>query len=396
MKIQTNKVYKTVAAAKAQGFTTVSAQGSSRSGKTRNIMIWLILQCVNRPGITVSVVRSTLPSLKGSVLRDFMEVVTYLKIYERKNYNKTELVYTFNNGSIIEFFAAVNEQKLRGPKRNILFVNEANELHYIEFQQLQMRTTEFAIVDYNPSFSDDHWLCALNREEKTYHFITTYKDNPFLEQRVIDEIESLKWKNPSLWQIYGLGKQAVIEGLIFPEINIVDSIPAYVKEICYVGMDFGYTNDPTAIVKIYINGDQLYIDEICYKTKMGTGEIIDVLKENCKNDKIISESADPRLVDEIYNAGLNIFPVRKYAGSIEAGLLKMQEYKIFISKQSVNVIKEFKNYTYSQDKEGKWLNTPIDAFNHSIDAIRYVILEVVLGKGNPQSANDVLDLLFSY
>lgn len=396
MKIQTNRVFKIIERAKQQGFTTVSAQGSSRSGKTRNIVIWLILQCLNRPNITVSIVRSTLPSLKGSVLRDFTEVMLSLNVYDRRSFNKTDLVYTFPNGSMLEFFAAVNEQKLRGPKRDILFVNEANELFYIEFQQLQMRTTEFCIVDYNPSFSDEHWLCNLNQEEKTFHFITTYKDNPFLEQRVIDEIESLKWKNPSLWQIYGLGQQAVIEGLIFPDFKIIDTIPAYVKEICYVGMDFGYTNDPTAIVKLYINGDQLYIDEICYKTKMGTGEIIDVLKENCKHDKIISESADPRLVDEIYNAGLNIFPVRKYAGSIEAGLLKMQEYKIFISKRSVNVIKEFKNYTYSQDKEGKWLNTPIDAFNHSIDAIRYVILEVILGKGNPQTADDIMNMLSSF
>jgi phage terminase large subunit len=396
MKIQTNRVFKIIERAKQQGFTTVSAQGSSRSGKTRNIVIWLILQCLNRPNITVSIVRSTLPSLKGSVLRDFTEVMLSLNVYDRRSFNKTDLVYTFPNGSMLEFFAAVNEQKLRGPKRDILFVNEANELFYIEFQQLQMRTTEFCIVDYNPSFSDEHWLCNLNQEEKTFHFITTYKDNPFLEQRVIDEIESLKWKNPSLWQIYGLGQQAVIEGLIFPDFKIIDSIPAYVQERCYVGMDFGYTNDPTAIVKVYINGDQLYIDEICYRTRMLPNDIIETLKENCLLDKIISESAEPRLVVEIYNAGLNIFPVKKFKGSIEAGLIKMQEYKIFVSKRSVNVIKEFKNYTYSQDKEGKWLNTPIDAFNHAIDAIRYVILEVVLGKGNPQTADDIMDILSSF
>lgn len=378
MKIQTTRIYAEIDEAKRKGYTTVSEQGSSRSSKTYNTVIWLCVYCLAHPGTTVSVVRSTLPALKGSVLRDFKSIMLDMGAWEDKSFNKSDLVYSFKNGSWVEFFSCDNEQKLRGRKRQILYVNEGNELKYIEWQQLQMRTTEFSIVDYNPSFSDDHWLCALNKEEKTYHFITTYRDNPFLEQKVIDEIESLRTKNPSLWQIYGLGMQAMVEGLVFRNVETVDAVPSYVERE-WVGMDFGYTNDPTAIVRVALLAGCLYVDETAYATEMLSSDIIRVLKENHPRMQIISESADPRLIQEIYRAGLDIRPVTKFGGSVEAGIAKMQQYRIRVTKRSVNVIKEFRNYTYRQDKEGKWLNQPIDCYNHAIDAIRYVVMEKLLG-----------------
>lgn len=192
MTIQTTKVYKIVDEAIKNGYTTISAQGSSRSSKTYNILIWLIIYCLNNPGTRLSVVRATLPALKGSVFIDFKEILNKIKIFDEKALNKTELTYIFPNGSWVEFFSTDSEQKLRGRKRDILFVNEANELKYIEWQQLKMRTTKFTLLDYNPSFSDDHWICDVNKEKKTFHFISTYKDNPFLEETIIKEIESLQ------------------------------------------------------------------------------------------------------------------------------------------------------------------------------------------------------------
>lgn len=381
MKLQTTRVFSEIEAARRNGYTTVSEQGSSRSAKTYNTVIWIVCQCLSTPKTTVSICRSTLPSLKGSVLRDFLEVLQRIGEYSDKCYNKSDLIYTFQNGSWVEFFSCDNETKLRGRKRKILFVNEANELKYLEWQQLQLRTTQFSIIDYNPSFSDEHWICEVNKDPRTYHFISTYKDNPFLEQKVIDEIESLKRKNFSLWQIYGLGLQAQVEGLVFRNVDVVERIPETgYRRRRFLGMDFGYTNDPTAIVGVLIEEETktIYIDEICYRTSMLTSDIIAELKPQGQV-KIVSESADPRLVQEIYRAGINIHPVVKYSGSIEAGITKMQEYKLVITKRSTNVIKEFRNYTYQQDKEGKWLNTPIDVWNHAIDAIRYVVMSELLG-----------------
>ena len=377
MKIQTTNIYARIEKAIRCGYTIISAQGSSRSSKTYNILIWIIIYCLQHPGVSVSIVRATLPAIKGSVFRDFKEILYKMMVFDEKNLNKSGMIYTFANGSFVEFFSTDSEQKLRGRKRHILYVNEANELRFIEWQQLKMRTTLFSIVDYNPSFSDEHWLCDLNRDSRTYHFISTYKDNPFLEQTIIDEIESLQYKNQSLWQVYGLGQQAIVEGLIFPNIEIIDEFPEYAKKQA-VGLDFGYTNDPTAAIKCGILDDALHLDELVYRTHMLSSEIIHELKPHKLH--VFPDSADPRLIQEIANAGIIIYPVQKYKGSIMAGLSKMLEYKIKITRRSVNLIKEFRNYTYLQDKDGKWLNEPIDAYNHGIDAVRYYILGNIIGR----------------
>ena len=359
------------------------------SGKTRNTVIWLCIFLMNHPGLRLSVVRKTLTALRGSVLYDFKEVLIKMGLWEWRNkaFNKSEFTFEFPNGSWVEFFSTDDEQKLRGRKRDICYVNEANELSELEWQQLKMRTSMFTIADYNPSFSDDHWLCEVNADPRTYHFITTYKDNPFLEQTIIDEIESLQYKNKTLWQVYGLGMQAVIEGLIFTNVEVIDEIPEYAKKRHWRGLDFGYNPDPTAIEDVYFYNNTLYVDEICYQTEMLTSDIIRVLKENDGAVETISESADPRLIQEIYRGGCNIKPVVKYPGSILAGITKMLEYKICITKRSYNIIKEFKNYTWAQDKEGKWLNQPASGKgDHAIDGIRYCILMKVLG-GRPKPVN---------
>lgn len=374
-KIQTTRIFRDIEQAVAQGFTTISLQGSARSSKTYNVLIWLIVYCLNHPNTRLSIVRATLPAIKGSVLVDFKEILQRMGIYNERSLNKSELIYTFANGSWAEFFSTDSEQKLRGRKRDILFVNEANELGFIEWQQLKMRTTRLSIIDYNPSFSDEHWICeTVNQDPRTFHSVTTYLDNPFLEQTVIDEIESLREKNQSLWQVYGLGQQAVIEGLVFKHFGICETIPPHVRHR-FIGMDFGFTNDPTAICEVALDGDALYIDEIAYRTQMLSSDIITTLREAAPKMRIISESADPRLIQEIYRAGIDIHPVKKFPGSIEAGLAKMQEYRIIITKRSTNVAKELRNYTYRQDKDGRWLNVAIDCYNHAIDAVRYVVME---------------------
>jgi phage terminase large subunit len=327
----------------------------------------------------MSIVRKTLPAIKGSVFIDFKEILIKMGVWNNKCFNKSEMIYLFPNTSWVEFFSTDDEQKIRGRKRKILFVNEANEISENEWTQLKIRTTGLIVLDYNPSFPDDHWIEDVNKDKDTYHFISTYKDNPFLEQVVIEAIESLRDKNYSLWTIYGLGLRAAIEGRIFEKFEIVPEIPLWVKKQ-WVGLDFGYTHDPTAGVIVGIHGSDLYMDEKFYRTHMLTGDIIKALKPvEISSKKIISECADPRLVDEIYNAGLNIHAVEKGPGSVEAGILAMKGMNIKITKGSINAKKELEHYVYAQDKEGKRLNTPVDAFNHIMDAVRYVILTEVLG-----------------
>ena len=377
-----------------KGYTTVSEQGSSRSGKSYANVQWIVQKCFDVPNTTVSIVRKTMPAIKRSIFRDFKEIMVSIGLWNDRHMNKSEFVYHFPNGSWIEFFSCENEQKLRGSKRQILFVNEANEIDFVEWTQLQMRTTLFTIIDYNPSFSEEHWINIINQEAKTYHFISTYKDNPFLEQKVIEEIESLQWKNKTLWQVYGLGLRAVVEGLVFEKFEIIDEIPFWAKKRKYYGVDFGYKADPTAIVEVCFHDDAIYINELCYRTKMLTSEIITELKKIEGTPEIISECADPRLIDEIANAGLDIRPVHKYSGSIMAGITKMQEYRICITKRSINAIKEARNYTYRQDKEGNWLNEPIDCYNHIWDAVRYVTMEKILGGyGSGLSAQELADMM---
>lgn len=399
MKLQTTKIFKKIDEAYKAGCRIVSEQGGSRSSKTYNTMIWLIAYCMGHPNISVSVCRLTLPSIKRSVFRDFVNIMVDMQLYDPSRMNRSELIYTFPNNTFIEFFSCDNEQKLRGGKRDILFINEANEVDFLKFQQLLMRTTTFTILDYNPSFTDDHWLTVVNKRSDTKHFVTTYKDNPFLEQSIVQEIERLKGQNDSLWRIYGLGQQAQVEGLIFTKVEEVLEVPMWARKHQYIGIDFGYTHDPTAIVEVTIHDDDIYIREVCYQTQMLGKDIIDTIKEYQRRDKrqfeIISESADPRLIDEIANAGIDIKPVHKYQGSIMAGIQKMQSMKIKVIKDSPSVMKEFRNYTYRQNKDGKWLNEPIDAQNHAIDAIRYVVLEKLLGADNSSlTTQEIADILF--
>lgn len=378
MKIQTTKIYAEVQGALNAGYKIVSAQGSSRSSKTYNILIFLLAYVIQHPKCSLSIVRKTLPALKGSVFRDFKEIMQdKFLMWDNRSMNKSDMVYTLPNGSFIEFFSTDDEQKIRGRKRNILYCNEGNEISFLEWQQLIMRTTDFSIIDYNPSFSDEHWLCELNKDSRTYHFISTYKDNPFLKQTIIDEIESLEHKNKVLWTVYGLGLQAMAEGLVFPKFEIIDEFPANAKQVA-AGLDFGYSSDPTAIVKCGILDGRLYLDEQCYRTHMLTSEIIKELKK--LGLFVYADSADPRLIQEIANAGIIIFPADKYKGSVMGGLFKMMEYKLCVTKRSVNYIRELKNYVYEQNKDGKFINQPIDAYNHLIDGTRYYTIGKLLGK----------------
>ena len=349
----------------------VIEQGGTRSGKTFNILLWIIFSYTLRnKGKTVSIARKTYPALRTSAMRDFLDILKQSGLYNENRHNKTSGEYNLN-GNLIEFISLDQPTKVRGRKRDLLFINEANELTWEDWQQLVFRTKERIIIDYNPS-DEFHWIYdrVKTREDAEFH-ITTYRNNPFLDNSIIDEIKRLKGTDENYWKIYGLGEIGVGKSLIFNS-GIVDNVPPEAQFLSY-GMDFGYTNDPTTLIGIWRKDDSLYFDQLIYQTGMTNQDIAKKLQVLGlgKRDEIFADSAEPKSIDEIYRFGWNIKPATKGRDSVNIGIDMLKRYKLFVTKSSINTIKEFRNYKWKEDKNGNVLNQPVDMYNHSIDACRY-------------------------
>lgn len=345
-------------------------QGGTRSGKTYNILLWLIFgYAFKNTGKTITICRKTYPALRSSSMRDFFDILKEHEIYEEADHNKSNSEYRLE-GNLFEFISLDQPQKVRGRKRDVLYINEANELYFEDWQQLIFRTTEKAILDYNPS-DEFHFIYEkIKPREDADFYITTYKDNPFLSDEIISEIERLKNVDDNYWKIYGLGQIGSSQALIF-RINECVSIPEDSKFLSY-GMDFGFTNDPTTLVAIYQQGDNIYLKELLYQTGLTNRDINDKLKLNeVERKEVFADSAEPKSIEELYRMGWNIKPATKGQGSVNIGIDMMKRYNIYVTKDSINMIKEFRNYKWQEDKNGNILNVPVDMFNHTIDAIRY-------------------------
>ena len=265
--------------------------------------------------------------------------------------------------------------KVRGRKRNLLFINEANELFYEDWQQLLFRTSEKIILDYNPS-EEYHWIYDKVKTRDDASFLkTNYLDNPFLEKTLVDEIERLQYTDEQYWQIYGLGEKGISKAVIFNYVEY-NTIPSD-AEFVALGMDFGFTNDPTALVKIYKKDLNLYIEELLYRTMMTTNDIHNFLKNNIIDQTIYADSAEPRIIEELRRMGWSIRPSLKGKDSINAGIDLLKRYKLHIHKDSTNAIQEFRNYKWKEDRTGKLTNTPEDKNNHITDAVRYATYSIL-------------------
>jgi len=351
-------------------------QGGTRSGKTYSILKVLVDYCWENKnsGSIITICRRTLPALKASAMRDFMEIIQKENYYSEKHHNKSEQTYELF-GNLIEFISLDQPQKVRGRKRNVLFINEANEIDLESWTQLSLRTTDKIILDYNPS-DEFHWIYdkVMNREDATF-YKSTYLDNPFLSDSIIQEIERLKETDSNYWKVYGLGERGKSRSLVFDNVGQVDEIPQNAKELC-LGLDFGYSNDPTSLVRIYKRGDELYFKQLIYTTGLTNQDISRELKalEITRGAEIFADSAEPKSIEEIYRSGFNIKPTKKGKDSIKIGIDLMRTYKLFVTSDSLDLIKEFRNYKYKEDKNQKILNEPIDLYNHGIDSIRYGLI----------------------
>ncbi len=321
--------------------------------------------------MTISIVRKTLPALKSSAMRDFIEILTSINLYNESDHNKSENTYILNK-NLIEFFSVDDAQKIRGRKRDILFVNEANEIDLEDWWQLLLRTTGKVIIDYNPS-DFEHWIYdqVLTRDDCGL-IITTYKDNPHLPDALKREIESLEQADPEYWKIFGLGERGQLMGLVFNNWTNQLVVPNEANFIGY-GLDWGFSADPTALVSVWKYEQELYIREELYDRGLTNQDIAERLKSlEIGRKEIFADSAEPKSIEEVYRLGYNIKPTQKGKDSIINSIDILRRYKLHLIGN--NLQKEFRTYKWKTDKAGKIVNEPVDFNNHLIDATRYLAL----------------------
>jgi phage terminase large subunit len=338
--------------------------GGTRSGKSFAILQYCIVQAIEHPQ-TITIVRKTIPSLKRTIIKDFLDILKSLRLFREDDWNVTDRVYKLQD-SVIQFISTDDAEKLRGVKSDILFIDEASEIDEESFFQLSIRTSGKIILAYNPTISPFSWLRKMQDCER---FITTYRDNPYLPKEMIKAIEDLQLTNPKYWKIYGQGEYAANDKAIF-QFDLCDTIEA--DFVCF-GFDAGYSNDPCALVAVYKNSDTLFLEELIYEKGMVTNDIIDRLRklDIDKNQTIWCDSSEPRLIEELYRSGFNTKPVVKGKDSINFGISVMKNYKIKILKTSQNLINEMYAYQYETDKHGYVTDRPEGGLDHAIDAARY-------------------------
>jgi len=353
------------------GYRYIVNEGGTRSGKTFTNLS-LIYHIVNSHKYLASVVSETFPHLRKGAIRDFKGLLEKTKSWKDKYWNETNSIYDIPDKGSLEFFSADSSDKVHGPERDILFINEAQNINYEIARHLFVRTKKTIFIDFNPT--REFWAhTELKKDPKCLWIHSTYLDNPFLTPEQIHEIERNK-TNKMWWQIYGKGRIAESEGAIYKGWAIIDEIPHEARLERY-GMDFGYSNDPTSIVAIYRYNGGFILDEVTYQKGLSNKQIADILLNQPKAFAI-AVSAEPKSIDEIRMYGVNILPSNKGQGSVLQGIQYVQDQRISITKRSLNGIKEYRNYMWKTDKDGKIINEPESGWDHFQDSVRYGLTDL--------------------
>lgn len=348
----------------------VASKGGTRSGKTWATLQMLHLLCSNaEKPLIVSCVAATLPMVKRGMQRDFKQMLASEGVWDENAFNKSEGCYTYPNGCMIEFFGVDNASKVHGPARDILFVNEAQGIPREIFRQLDIRTRKKVIIDFNPvrkfwgetEFVGDRYV--------TIH--STYKDNPYLTKEQVGAIEKNK-TDANWWRVYGEGETGGVEGNVYPNYEVIDELPETYTGRC-LGLDFGFVNDPTAIVDIRFEGWDLYVDLLCYEQGLLNSAIADYLNGQGLNRVVtVCDSAEQKSIVELQQRRIKAIPCVKGRGSISAGIAQVSQFKLHVTKRSIKMLDELDNYKWIKDEStDTYTNEPIDAWNHSLDALRY-------------------------
>jgi len=364
-------------------------QGGTSAGKTFGILPILIDKAAKKGGLEISVVAESIPHLRRGALRDFLKVMKWTNRFVDDRFNKSLLKYEFANGSFIEFFSADDSSKLRGARRDILYVNECNNVNFEAYNELSIRTKHEVYLDFNPA--NEFWVEEIKEDKEADFIILTYKDNEALDVGIVDQIEknrlkaetSTYWRN--WWKVYGLGELGMLEGVVFSNWKQLDTIPKEAR-LVGIGLDFGYTNDPTSCIEIYKHNDKRILNEIVYQTGLLNSDIANKLP---KDVPVYADSAEPKSIADIQRYGITIKGVTKGRDSINYGIDVMQRENYLVTSNSTNLIKELRSYCWDTDKTGKRLNKPVDNYNHAIDAVRYHEMET-LGMNKNYGSYNVL------
>jgi phage terminase large subunit len=350
-------------------------QGSSRASKTYNILIFLIYKLLQEENKTLSIVRKTLPALKGSVLRDLKEILLKFELFDSEKWHSVDGYFELGS-NIIEWFSVDDETKIRGRKRDYLFINEATELSYDEYIQLVLRTSDTIVLDLNPSLWKS-WIYDLEGQPDVKYNIVTFKDNPFLPQVQVDEILKLRDKDANLWRIFGMGMKGVPTKMVFNHHQLYVDLPIGCSFLGY-GIDWGYS-DPSTLVGVWKLGDSIYCEEFLYLKNVTIPDFIYRIKDlgiNLKDD-FIADSANPQAIEELRRQGINCKPVKK--NSILHGIDLIKRSNFYVKFDSFNLQNELQSYIWKTDKNGNNLDEPQPGSDHLIDGIRYV-MEMKVGR----------------
>lgn len=346
--------------------------GGTSASKTISIIQILIdlAQRDERPTIT-SITSESMPHLKRGAIRDFLSIMQEHNYFVDSRWNKSDFTYTFETGSKIEFFSLDMPHKVRGPRRQRLFINEANNVPLETFEQLEVRTEQEIWCDWNPVAEFWFYTDILPKRDDVDFVILTYKDNEGLPESIVKTIEARKG-NKNWWKVYGEGQLGESEGRIYKDwIVDLDEIPHEARLERY-GLDFGYSNDPSSIVAVYKFNSGFILDEITFQKGLSNKQIADMFA-NLPRALVMADSAEPKSIAELTSYGINVLPAQKGPGSVLQGIQFVQDQRISVTKRSVNLIKEYRNYLWLTDKDGKIINEPDHTWSHSMDAVRYAL-----------------------
>lgn len=351
-------------------------KGGSSASKTFSILPFLIDKAIKNNGSEISIVSESMPHLRRGCIKDFLKIMHATGRYEEAKWNRTTNTYKFSNGSFIEFFSVDQHDKLRGARRTDLYINECNNVSFEAYNQLAVRTSGDIWLDYNPiaAFWVDEQVIPL---EDSCLLTLTYKDNEALSDAIVADIESAREKGKTSsywanwWRVYGLGLTGNLEGACIKDWDTVDMLPVEARLLC-IGLDFGYTNDPSSAIAMYKWNDAYIYDEIFYQVGMLNNHITKkIMQEGLQDELIYADSAEPKSIAQLNLEGLTVLPVKKSRDSIVNGISLINQQKIYVTSRSKNLINELQNYVWMKDKSGNQINKPIDAWNHAIDAMRY-------------------------